>query len=211
MGLKRWARRFRTGAGQALTVQLLCLGVLFGLGMLGGYLYADYCSESSRLALSAYLTEYCALYEEGSVETASLFTAVRLYFSYTAGAFLLGFLAIGVLAVPVLTATYGFLTMFAVASFSQVYGRGGTLLALAVFGPRALFTIPCYLWVAAGAWTASAVLTTRSDGKRCAPMVTYDSAYFYRLFLCVVVLMLGVCVERYITPALFRWALAAAG
>ena len=210
MGAKKWTHRFHVEPGQALTVQLLCLGVLFGLGMLGGYLYAGHCAGSSRLALSAYLKEYCALYQEGSVAAVSLFTAVRLYFFYTLGAFLLGLLAVGVLALPILTAAYGFLTMFAVASFSQVYGRGGTLLALAAFGPRVLFTLPCFLWVAACSWAAASALVAGGGGKRCAPAVTRDSAYLYRLFLCVMLLAFGVCFERYITPSLFQWALGAA-
>ena len=206
MGLKKWARRSRVGPGQALTVQLLCLGVLFALGMLGGYLYAGYCANSSQLVLSDYLTGYCALYQQGAVEAVSLFTAVRLYFSYVLAAFLLGFLSIGVVALPVLSGLYGFLTMFAVSCFVRVYGRAGSLLAMAVFGPRVLFTVPCFLWVASYAWACSSALVTGRHGKRCAP-VTYDSAYFYRLFLCVVVLMIGICVERYVTPSLFQWAL----
>ncbi len=207
MGVKKWMRRVRTEAGQALTVQLLCLGLLFVIGMLGGYLYADYCGDHSRLVLSEYLAGYCALYEKGTVQTVSLFAAVRLYFSYVLAALFLGFLSIGVFALPVLSGIYGFMTMFAVACFIQVYGRAGSALAMAAFGLRALFTIPCFLWVAAYAWAASSALATRSRGKRCAPVV-YDSAYFYRLLLCFVLLMIGICAERYITPYLFQWALA---
>lgn len=199
-------RPVRGRPGQALTVQILCLGCLFALGMLGGYIYAGYCGDSSQLALSEYLTGYCALYEAGAVQAVSLFTAVRLYFSYVLAAFLLGFLSIGVVVLPVLSGAYGFMTMFAVSCFVQVYGRSGSLLALAAFGPRALFSVPCFLWVAAYAWASASSLATGPRGKRCAPVV-YDSAYFYQLFLCVVLLMIGICVERYVTPHLFQWAL----
>ena len=74
------------------------------------------------LVLSEYLAGYCALYEKGTVQTVSLFAAVRLYFSYVLAALLLGFLSIGVFALPVLSGIYGFMTMFAVACFIQVYG-----------------------------------------------------------------------------------------
>ena len=210
MGLKKWARRSRVGPGQALTVQLLCLGVLFALGMLGGYLYAGYCANSSQLVLSDYLTGYCALYQQGAVEAVPLFTAVRLYGSYVLAAVLLGFLSIGVFVLPVLSGAYGFVTMFAVACFVQVYGRGGILLALAAFAPRVLFTVPCFLWTAAYAWASASARATGGRGRRCAPVV-YDSAYFYRLSLCVVWLVFGIFVERYMTPSLFQWALGAVG
>ena len=212
MELKKWVRRIRGRQDQGLTVQILCLGVLFALGMVGGYLYARYCSERSQLALSEYLAGYCALYEEGAVEAVPLFTAVRLYVSYGLAAFLLGFLTIGVAALPLLSGAYGFVTMFAVACFVQVYGRPGCLLALAVFGPRLLFTVPSFLWVAAYAWAyASArVAGAGGKGKRCA-LVSYDSAYVYRLCVCIVWLMIGICVERYVTPSLFQWALGRVG
>ena len=203
-------RRVRPAPGHALQVQILCLGVMFALGMLGGYLYAGYCGSQARLSLSEYLAGYCALYEEGAVEAVPLLTAVRLYGSYVLAAVLLGFLSIGVIVLPILSGAYGFVTMFAVACFVQVYGRGGTLLALAAFAPRVLFTVPCFLWAAAYAWASASARATGWKGRRCAPVV-YDSAYFYRLSLCVVWLVFGIFVERYVTPSLFRWALGAVG
>ena len=206
MAWKKMMRRIQASPGQTVTVQTLCLGVLFAVGMAGGYIYAGYCNGHSQLALSEYLQDYCALYQEGAVQAVSLWTAVRLYFTYVVGAFLLGFLSLGVLALPLLSGIYGFLTMFAVACFAQVYGRAGVGLALAAFGPRVLFTVPCFLWVAAYAWTSASALATAGRGKRCAA-VGFDSAYFYRLFLCVVLLMVGICVERYVVPDLFQMAL----
>ena len=210
MGLRKWARRAGGPAGETLSVQILCLGLLFALGMLGGYLYAAYCAGDSRLLLSEYLSGYCALYRSGGAEPVALLTAARLYGSYVLAAFLLGYVSAGVAAVPLLSGLYGFLTMFSVACFVQVYGRGGCLLALAVFGPRAVFTVPCFLWMAACAWACASSRIARGGGKRCAP-VSCGGAYVYRFFVCIVVLMLGVCVERYVTPSLFQWALDRVG
>ena len=81
MGLKKWTRGLRGQPGQALTVQVLCLGLLFTLGMVGGYLYAASCGERSQLALAEYLSGFCDLYQEGAVRTVPLFTAARLYFT----------------------------------------------------------------------------------------------------------------------------------
>ena len=205
MGRKRRACRER-GREDGRTVQVLCLGLFYALGMLGGFLYARYCAEDSQLVLSEYLTGYCALYEAGEVQRVSLLTAVRLYFGESLAAFLLGLAALGAVAVPLLAAASGFLTMFAVACFVQVYGRAGCLPALAAFGPRVLFTVPCFLWVAACAWSSALSRLPGARGKRCAPAAD-RGGYAYRLFVCVVLLILGVCVEQFVTPALFQWAL----
>ena len=212
MGLKKWMRRVGGGSGQALTVQVLCLGILFALGMLGGYLYAGYCADSAQPALTEYLDGYCALYAQGIAGGVSLFAAVRLYYIWLLAAFLLGLLSAGVLLVPLLSGACGFLTMFAVSCFVRVYGRPGIFLALAAFGPRVLFTLPCFLWAGAYAWVCASVRAARfgPGGKRCAP-AGYDGAYFYRLALCVVWLTIGVCFERYVTPSLFQWALERLG
>ena len=185
MGRKRRACRER-GREDGRTAQVLCLGLFYALGMLGGFLYARYCAEDSQLVLSEYLTGYCALYEAGEVQRVSLLTAVRLYFGESLAAFLL--------------------TMFAVACFVQVYGRAGCLPALAAFGPRVLFTVPCFLWVAACAWSSALSRLPGARGKRCAPAAD-RGGYAYRLFVCVVLLILGICVEQFVTPALFQWAL----
>ena len=189
MGRKRRACRER-GREDGRTVQVLCLGLFYALGMLGGFLYAHYCAEDSQLVLSEYLTGYCALYEVGEVQRVSL----------------LGLAALGAVAVPLLAAASGFLTMFAVACFVQVYGRAGCLPALAAFGPRVLFTVPCFLWVAACAWSSALSRLPGARGKRCAPAADRGGDA-YRLFVCVVLLILGVCVEQFVTPALFQWAL----
>ena len=207
MGQKRWGRRARVRPVDVFAVQILCLGLLYALGMLSGFFYACYCAESARLVLSEYLTGYCALYEAGTVRRGSLLTSVRLYFGEPLAAFLLGFVPVGVAVVPLLAVASGFLSMFAVACFVQVYGRAGCLPALAAFGPRMLFTVPCFLWVAACAWASASSRLPGTRGKRCAPALD-RGAYVYRLFVCVVLLMLGVCVEQFVAPALFEWALS---
>ena len=200
----------RRGAGKTVqssaAAQMFCLALLFALGMLGGYFYAEHCREEASLSLRAYLSDYCRLFQDGGAAV-SLFSAVLLYFGYVAAAFLLGLTAVGVAGIPLLLAAFGFMSMFAVACFAMVYGRRGVLLALAAMGIRMALTLPCLLWVAGRAWSAAFSLSGIGGGKRCAP-VRYDRKYFYRLGVCVVLLLLGICAEQYLTPVLFRLALS---
>ena len=185
-------------------VQALLLAVVCALGMLAGFWYAGRCREDAGETLRQYLERYCQLYGEGGSAVSAL-TAVRLYFGYAAAAFLLGFTALGTAVVPALAAAYGFTAMFSVVSFAGSFGRSGVALALAALGVRVVFTLPCFLWVGTHAWTASLSMTA-CRGRRCAPVVR-DSAYYTRLLLCVVWLIVGILCEQTVTPYLFQAAM----
>ena len=187
----------------ALT-RMLCLAGCMVVGMIVGGVYAGRCENSS---FSAYLSDFCGLYSDGP-SSVSLLSAIRLYFGYVVLALLLGFASAGVVLVPALSAVYGFVSMFAVSCFVQAFGRQGVVMALATMGLRHLFVIPCFLWVSAQAWGSSDRLMALSlgKGKRCAPVI-FDGAYWYRLSVCVVLLLAGLCVELYVTPHLFALTL----
>lgn len=204
VGVRSFVRRMR--GADAPTVQLLCLSLMFLLGAAGGYAYAGYCGDHAQLMLSEYLTGYCELFQRGAESAVPLLTAVRLYYGAVVLSFLFGFTAIGTLVIPAIAGVFGFTSMFAVACFVQVYGRGGAALALGALGVRLVFTLPCFLWLGSYAWRSASSLLPWPRGKRCAP-VLWDGSGFYRLFVCVVLLMIGVCFERYITPNLFHLAL----
>ena len=207
MGLGFFVRHLRVKpSASSSSVQMVCLALLFLFGAVGGYLYSGYCDDHASVMLSEYLNGYCQLFGSGGESAVSLFSAIRLYYGYIILAFLFGFTVIGVLVIPALSAVYGFTAMFAIGCFARIYGRYGVWLAMSVLGVRLLFTIPCFLWIASHAWSAAASLLPGPRGKRCAPVI-YDSSYFYRLFVCVVLLMIGVGMERYVTPHLFHLAL----
>lgn len=195
--------RFSQRALEPGAIQALLLAGLCALGMLAGFWYAGRCREDAGQTLQQYLEGYCQLYgEEGGAVSA--LTAARLYFGYAAAAFLLGFSALGAVAVPLLAAAYGFTAMFSVACFAGSFGRSGVLLALAALGVRVAFTLPCFLWIGTHAW-ASALSMTTCRGRRCAP-VARDSAYYSHLLLCAVLLIVGILCERTVTPYLFQAA-----
>ena len=182
------------------TVRLICLSAFIALGMLAGGLCARRWGDS---VFGQYLSDFCGLFREEPTAV-SLLSALRLYFGDVLLAVLLGFSFVGVVGIPLLSFAYGFSAMFAVSCFAEIYGRQGVLMAAAAMGPRLLFVLPCFLWAAGWAWTSADRLLSLSlgRGKRCSPAAA-DGGFFYRLGLCVVCLLAGLCVELYVTPHLF--------
>ena len=180
------------------------LAAIFLAGALAGHIYAGRCDTQ---ALTAYLRDYCAVYDSVGVAV-SLSSCAMLYFGYVTAAFLLGFASIGAALIPALSGVFGFVTMYTVSCFARAYGRSGVLLALAVLAARLVFCLPCFRAVAGEAWGLSMelFLLAFGRGKRSAP-VLYGSRYFLLFVLCVAVLAAGVCCERFLTPVLFRMAL----
>ena len=186
-------RGVRWGAWDPSLLRGLALAALFLAGALGGHLYAAGCGEASQAALGRYLNDYCGLYDAGGVAV-SLGGCAAAYFGYAAALFLLGFSSVGAALIPALSGLFGFCSMYAVSCFVRCYGRAGVLLALGA--------------LAEAAWPMSIELFLLSfgRGKRSAP-VLYGSRYFLLFVLCAVILAVGVCCERLVTPLLFRLAM----
>ncbi len=189
-------------------VQRLCLALLFVLGAALGYIWALRCAEQSAPALSAYLDGYRRLLEEGRAGEISLFAAARLYLFVPVVLCLLGFLSVGVLLVPTMVAAFGFSSMFAVTCFLTLYGKDGVVLAFVAVGVRLLFQLPCILWLGAHAWAAASERIPKRGGKRVERMVC-GSEYWLRFVVCVVLLLIGVAIERSVTSAIFQGAVKA--
>lgn len=200
-------RTIRLGGWDPNLIRLLLLALAFLAGALGGHLYAGSCGEEAWEALGQYLGDYCRLYDGGGVEI-SLLSCVVMYFGYAVLLFLLGFSAAGVVLIPALSGVFGFFTMYTVSCFVRCYGRAGAALALGAMVVRLVFTLPCFLMLAGAAWPLSIELFLLSfgRGKRSAP-VLYGSRYFLLFLLCAVILAVGICCERLLTPFLFHLAL----
>ena len=197
----------RLGGWDPAALRCAVLAALFLAGALAGHVYARSCGQEAGEALGAYLDGYCRLYDAGGVEV-SVLSCAAMYFGYAAALFLLGFSAAGVVLVPALSGVFGFFSMYTVSCFVRFYGRAGVLLALGALAVRLVFTLPCFLMLAGAAWPLSIELFTLSfgRGKRSAP-VLYGSRYFLLFLLCAVILAVGVCCERLLTPFLFHLAL----
>lgn len=181
--------------------------IFFIFGGIAGILYSRACDEVSRAAFRAYLSDYCLLFDRGGVTT-SLFRCLLLYMGYTCGAFLLGFSSLGLILIPCLACLFGFTSFYTVACFEMTFGSSGVVLASALIAMRLLFTLPCFLITASESLPLSLRLARLTVGRsKRVEQVSYNSRYFVLFILCCVFLLVGVCCERLLMPALFRAAI----
>lgn len=184
------------------SLSVLFLAICFLLGGLLGWSYADHCDLSARDAFREYLSDYCLFFEQNDTG-ASIGRCFLLYFSGICTAFLFGFSSLGLLVVPLLSACFGFISLYTVSCFVLSFGRDGALLAAALTAIRLLFTMPCFFLVASQSLfrSISITLLTLGRGKR---LASSGGRYVFIFVICLICLCVGVFCERFLTPVLFR-------
>ncbi len=193
----------RTMQPAPVTMSMMALAFCFFLGGLFGHLYAKNCDMTAQTAFHQYLSDYCIWFEQagGSVP---LGRCILLYCSGVCAVFLLGFSSLGIIGIPIFSIGFGFISLYTVSCFVQSFGREGAVLAAALTATRLLFTLPCFLMMSSEALLLSLRLAVLAvgKGKRLAP--TNGGRYLILFLLCLICLCIGVCIERIITPILFR-------
>lgn len=195
----------RSFGGSSPFPRLVFLALFFLLGVILGQVLSGNVSPSAGTELQTYLRDYVRF--ESSLQTLpeTVGSALLLYLRYPLLAFLLGFASAGILLLPCVTVAYGFFLSFSVCCFTATFGAAGALLALAVFGLRTLVTLPCFFLLAVPSWEASASLASLSFGRgRRMAAVTYGKSCWLRLAVCMVVLLIGVCLELSFGPWLLH-------
>ncbi len=153
-------------------------------------------SETTR-ELQQYLQAYMTL--EPILTQGVLCTMLGLYLRYPLLVFALGFLALGVVMIPVVTGVFGFFLSFSVCSMVASFGDGGLWIALALFGLRCAVTMVCHLALAVGGMEAAL--------RRFHGLGGYYQRDWLRLGFCLGCLLLGIYVDYLLSPRLLAWAL----
>ena len=151
----------RTQALRLPALVLVCL--LLVLGAVLGFAVCRAVPQQDRQELSDYLHQYAQATADGRGPSASALSVAAAYFRYPLAAALLGLAAAGLVLLPVLSVAQGFFLSFSVGCFARALGRGGVYLALAAFGPRCLFVLPCTLLLTVQGLSAAA---RRRDGQK---------------------------------------------
>ena len=120
---------------------LLCALFLAGGG--AGCVFSALAGGGGAKELADYLVDYLTLAEDGWVPY-TFWPLVWEQLKYLLGIVLFGMTALGVVGVPALFLIRGFFFSFSVGCFCQVFGWGGFLPALALFGLPALLWIPAF-------------------------------------------------------------------
>ena len=191
-------------------LRLAALGLFFWTGAAAGRFCAVQWAGSEGGLLREYLADFCLLYDSGAAVN-TFWTLVLNYFGWIFLLLLFGYSPLGLVMVPALAASCGFLSMYAVSCFVCVFDRPGVLVALSAMGIRFLFVLPAFFYLADASWQQASWLAAAGTGKgkRSAPLPG-SGGYVVRFLVCVVILAVGVCCERLLVPVLIRAAVAAA-
>jgi len=187
-------------ARKMVSAEYLALCAFFLFGVLAGRLMAGLVPESSRTELADYLLQYA----NGTADGLPIGAVLFAYFRSAAVFLLLGLLSWGVWLVPGYMALQGGLLSFSVHCFVAALGRGGLYLALAAFGMRCLFLLPCCFYLAGNVWRAGirgkrgAAVTARAKAKK---------EQLFPLLFCALILLIGCVMELSVVPKLYRWVL----
>ena len=190
----------RTQALRLPALVLVCL--LLVLGAVLGFAICRAVPQQDRQELSDYLHQYAQATADGRGPSASALSVAAAYFRYPLAAALLGLTAAGLVLLPVLSVAQGFFLSFSVGCFARALGRGGVYLALAAFGPRCLFVLPCTLLLTVQGLSAAA---RRRDGQK---VRLTEGAYWRRVGLCGLILLIGAALELTFGPRLLQWVIA---
>lgn len=118
---------------------MILLLVCFGLGALGGFLFAVMGEPSAELR--SYLREYFDLAAHGGLDI-SLLSVLWDFFRWPLAVVAFAFTSLGVGVIPALLLIRGFLLSYSAASFGVLLGTEGAAAAAAVFGVTALLGVP---------------------------------------------------------------------
>lgn len=190
-------------------MRLLLLALFFLAGVILGQVLAGRVPQATGQELERYLTGYFSLDRTKAVEQKVFLSTLLIYFRYPVLALLLGFSSMGIVLLPALSMAYGFFLSFSVCCFTASFGGGGVLLALAVFGLRCAVTLPCYFALAAPSLRNAVSLAALSfgSGRRVQP-VRYGTAWWIRAGIAAVILLCGVMLDLFLSPAFLDLVLA---
>ena len=184
------------------TPALVVTAAFFTLGGLAGCLLAFRMGDVGLEAMSAYLDHFLTVARAGGLEIPALPELLWRTLRWPAAAVLLGFSAIGLLGIPLLSCMRGFFLAFSIASFAVAYGYSGLTMAFFLLGIPALLAVPAFFVLAAQSFSAAYV----SAGKTGWREQPFRREFVFRSGVCAAVVCVGLLLERYLVPALVAGA-----
>ena len=157
----RRADRWSTSADGSVLI-LAAVSASFFLGGLAGCLLAGCVDGGGQESLAAYVEGFLRAAQAGDAAPPALAALVWETLRWPLLALLLGFTALGLLALPLLFAVRGFLLAFSIASFVRLFGGTGCLLALLVFGVGGAFSVPALFVLGVQSFMTARTLAGRS-------------------------------------------------
>lgn len=159
----------KSATGRLKADRSILLAVLFvcfvGAGA-AGCLAVSVAGGEGAGALSSFLQDHLSMVREGGGSSPSIWSVMWELCRWPALVLLLGFTALGAVAIPAVFCVRGFLLSYALASFVRAFGAAGIFAAFAVFGMAALVSVPVLFCMGAFAFPSSLRLAAGVLGGR---------------------------------------------
>ena len=176
--------------------RILFLAFFFLCGVVMGQVLAAGAPESVSEELRRYITERGQSALAGNIKIYTIFAAFSAYARYPAMAAILGMIPAGGLFLCVLIAAYGFTLSFSIGAFVNKWGEYGVMIGAAAVGFRCLITLICF-FLFAPPFPDSEPFPRR--------LIFPGGIWRRRAFLCMILILTGVCAEIFLIPRLLRW------
>lgn len=188
-----------------ISLNMAIMVVFFLCGIVAGCIFTIYANDVGSGLLSDNNLK------EIATNGATAYSFAKTYFNllkYPAIVFLLGFTALGILAIPLTVSVKGFFISFSVSSVIQAFGFNGFRVALAMFGLQAFVSIPCLLTTASFAFEMSKLFTNvLHRSKRQVPSnLTKPSLHIILFAISAILLLIFALLDTALTPALVSLA-----
>ena len=140
------------------------LSVVFLLGALIGCIFMVFAEENGVEELEQYLSQYFELLKRNEVEVSFgniLWRQGRYYLYVT----LFSLSVVGIVMIPILAGSRGFLFAFSCAACYRLFGISGLWIALVLFGIPALFWYPGFLLLSTQGFVGSLTMIHRGENN----------------------------------------------
>ena len=185
---------------------LVVTAAFFALGTITGCLLAFRATESGAEALSVFLERFLSLAKDGGMVFPDFFQLLWHCVRWPIAAFFMGFSALGLFGVPILSGLRGFFLAFSAASFSRAFGGAGLTAAFLLIGIPAIVAIPAFFLLSVQSFSSACTRAARNSGQGRREL-SYSREYFFRCGLCAVALLVSLLLECYLVPFMISdWA-----
>ncbi len=175
--------------------------IFFLVGMVAGCIFNVYANDAGNNLLSNNNLK------EIATNGATAYSFSKSYLNlikYPAIIFLLGYTALGIIAIPISVSIKGFFISFSVSSIIQAFGFSGFWAALAMFGLQTMVSIPCIIITASFSFEISRLFTNvlHRSKKQVSSHFTNPSLHIALFIITAVLLLIFALFDTLLTPVL---------
>lgn len=181
-----------------LPIGMVILGISFLLGGLLGCFFASLISGEGESIVAESFLAYFSAVKEGR-DNPNFWLSLWHNLKPPLLAFFLGFSFLGIIGLPLLFATEGFIFTFSLSILCRLWGITGLIPSFFVFCLPALLWMPLFFLLGFQSFYAAMILWGRGKKEE-----AYPKGYFFRSFLCLSAILFSSAFECFLLPLLLQ-------